>query len=517
MNFGVAGVMSMRVGLRSAVPSTVLLSLLISAAFLPQRVEAQVRVPAIFSDNMVLQSGTAAKIYGDASPEEAVTVSFAGKKVSTKAGKDGHWSVPLPNLQNGTSGTLTVTGTKTTITIKNVLVGEVWLCAGQSNMAFPVEKSTRAKEILSRPIDPEIRLFVIPADMANQPLSDVPAAHWAVCSPQSLPTTSAIAYWFARDLKSELHSPVGIIEAAYGGSAIKTWISKDVLSNDAVRQDKTLAAQLSVEPNSPAKFMEFAIDKDQKERATSPNKPHDLASKFSQPLVPFSLFNAMIAPVTHYSIKGIAWYQGEADAEEASVYARLFPLFINDWRKQFHAPLLPFLFVQLPNFEVTKYCIPTKGAWAALREAQASALTLPATAMTVTIEQGDAHQLHPKKKDVVAHRLALTALEKVYKRAGVQSSGPVFQRLSGKGATLTCQFEHAKGLNFKGSRGSGFEISGSDGKYFAADVTIKNGNVMLSSKSVAKPVAVKYGWANNTSCNLYNGTGLPAAPFRASL
>jgi sialate O-acetylesterase len=270
-----------------------------------------------------------------------------------------------------------------------------------------------------------------------------------------------------------------------------------------------------VPANSPIQFMQFAIEKDEKERLLSPNKPHTLAQSFSQPLVPCTLFNAMIAPLTGFAIKGITWYQGEADAEEASLYARLFPRMITDWRHKWGQTVLPFLFVQLPGFETTSNCIPTKDAWAQLRDAQAQALRLPDTSMIVTIDQGEAHELHPKKKDVVAHRLALATLEKAY--GGAHFAGPGFERVSQRNDKIFCQFGNSAGLHAKGSpQVKGFDICDNDRVYRPVAARIESGQVVLESKG-RRTVAVRYAWANFPVGNLYNAQDLPAAPFCVDL
>jgi len=466
--------------------------------------QARVTTSSLFSDNMILQANSSARIYGSAAPHETVIVNFAGHKRSASADVHGHWSVDLGKLRTGEKGNLKIQGNNLLV-IKNVLAGEVWLCAGQSNMAFPVQKCSGAASIIAHGENSEIRVFVVAPDMSNKQQDNIVGA-WKICNRKSLPEFSAVAYLFGKELHQSLNCPVGIIQAAYGGSGIKTWISIDVLS-----KDKSLSKAVSVQPNSPAQYMQFAIEEEDKSRIASPERSHSLAAKFDQPLVPGTLFNAMIAPLTGFTIKGIAWYQGEADAEDSASYKKLFPLLIGDWRQRFKEGKIPFLFVQLPNFETAKGCTPTKNAWAQLRDAQSQSLRLENTAMVVAIDLGEAHDLHPKIKDVVAHRLALLAQEKAYGRA--HFSGPIFANAKVQDGSIICSFQSATGLHPKYGELEGFEICGADRKYQPAAAKVVNDQVVVQSPKVVSPIAVRYAWANNPRCNLYNGLNLPTAPF----
>jgi sialate O-acetylesterase len=490
-------------------PILLAFSLVFSLSLVAQPALANVKLPSIFSDDMVLQANANPEIFGTADPGEQVLISFAGHKFSTHADQKGNWEIPVGLLKTRETGDLRIEG-KNKVVFKNVIAGEVWLCAGQSNMAFPVSKCTNAHLLLSEKQNDEIRFYFVPPDMSNQPLADA-SGSWRKCDRTQLPGNSAVAYMFAVNLQKALNSPVGIIQSAYGGSSIKTWISKDVLD-----RDHNSGTQLVVKPNTPASFMQYAIDKNRKERLLSSQKDKSISLNLGQPLVPCTLFNAMINPFIRFQIKGIAWYQGEADAEEAPLYDKLFPAMIVDWRRKWKQENLPFLFVQLPNFEIDSYCKPTKDAWARFRDVQAKALKVHDTAMILAIDQGDAHDLHPPNKTIVAKRLSQAALQLAYKKKGYEVVGPCLVKIQRDQNKLICNFKNASGLHSKNRQPVGFEICSGDGKFIPATAAIKGQNIVLSNPQVRLPVAARYAWANNPQGNVYNNYDLPAMPFRAT-
>lgn len=458
---------------------------------------------------MVLQANANPSVFGTATPGEKITVRFAGHVFSTNAGSHGQWNVQLGHLKPGEGGDLSVEG-KNKIVCKNVIAGEVWFCSGQSNMAYPVSKCTDAQRLLSEKQNDNVRFFFVPPDMSNAELKDV-KSRWHLCDKTMLPAKSAVAYIFATNLQKTLNSPVGIIQSAFGGSSIKTWISKDVL-----QADKDIAEKLSVKPNTPAAFMQFAIAKNQRERQSIASAGAPIAQNMGQPLVPCSLFNAMVAPFTKFQIRGVAWYQGEADAEEATLYEKLFPAMIADWRKRWNQANLTFLFVQLPNFENDSFCKPSKDAWAKFRDVQARCRSVHDTAMVVAIDQGEAHNLHPPAKTVVAKRLSAAALKIVYKKKGYEAAGPSLLSLQRSGSKLICKFRDADGLHTKSGQPEGFELSGSDGKFLPATAVIVGQTLVLSNPTISLPKAARYAWANNPRGNIYNHCELPAVPFNAA-
>lgn len=470
---------------------------------------ADVELPSIFSDDMVLQANANPKIFGTGTPGEQISISFAQHKYATHVDESGHWETSLGRLKTRECGELKIEG-KNKVIFKNVIAGEVWFCAGQSNMAFPVNKCTDAQKLLAEKQNNDIRFYFVPPDMSNQPLKDV-YSRWRECDKTQLPGESALAYMFAADLQKVLNSPVGIIQSAYGGTSIKTWISKDVLA-----ADPKIAEELAVKPNSPQFFMRYDLDKDWKERPLPGRHSKPIYQRFGEPIVPCTLFNTMVNPFTRYQIKGIAWYQGEADAEDAPLYNKLFPLMISDLRKKWNEPNLPFLFVQLPNFEIDSYCKPSKDAWAKFRDVQTNATKLHDTAMTVAIDQGEAHNLHPPNKTVVATRLSQAALQLAYKKKGFESAGPSTTGLQREPHVLICKFKNADGLCSKNGPPTGFEICGPDGKFVPATAVIKGQNVFLSNSKVSSPIAARYAWANNPRGNVYNNYDLPAVPFRTN-
>ena len=484
--------------------------LLLVAPLCARPAMADVKLPSLFSDDMVLQANANPKIFGTAAPGEQIRINFAQHKYATRADQVGHWEVALGPLKTRESGEFKIEG-KNKIILKNVVAGEVWFCAGQSNMAFPVTKCSDAKKLLAEKQHDDIRFYYVSPDMSNQPIADTDS-RWRKCDKIQFASDSAVAYIFALNLQKTLHSPVGIIESAYGGTLIKTWVSKDVVASDP-----KLAAQLAVKPNSPESFMQTALDKDWKDWPYPARHMQVIFQKFGQPLVPCTIFNAMVYPFIKYQIKGIAWYQGEADTEDATIYDKLFPAMISDLRTKWNQKNLPFLFVQLPNFENDAYCKPTKDAWAKFRDVQTNATKVHDTAMVVAIDQGETHNLHPANKTIVAKRLSQAALQLVYKQKGYESAGPSLDRLQREPHVLICKFKNADGLHAKNGPPVGFEICAQDRNFVPAIAVIKGQNVTLSNIKVPSPVAARYAWANDPRGNVYNNYDLPAVPFRTKI
>ncbi len=438
--------------------------------------EAAAKLPAIIGDNMVLQRDMPLPIWGWADKGEEVTVSIAGQTKTTKADDNGRWKVVLDKLDVGQPLEMTVKGSSgNTITIKNVLVGEVWVCSGQSNMEMGIGMCNKAKEEIAAANYPEVRLFMVPNVKANEPADDVNAA-WNACTPQSVAADgwggfSAAAYYFGRQLHKELGVPVGLIDTSWGGTPAEFWTSR-----------KALEANAALKP---------------------------LAQGESS-----SLYNGMVAPLIPYAIRGAIWYQGESNLAGAYLYRTLFPAMIANWRADWRQGDFPFLFVQLAPF---RYNGQNQANWAELCEAQRMTLdALPNTGMAVTTDIGNVTDIHPTNKQEVGRRLALWALAKTYGRSDLVYSGPIYKSMTVEGDKVRLRFDHVGG-GLKSSDGKplvDFTIAGADQKFVPAVAEIDNDSVVVHADAVAQPVAVRYAWRDDTQPNLANQEGLPASPFR---
>lgn len=486
-------------------------------AILSGPVLADVKLPAIVSDNMVLQQDSPASVWGWAEAGEKVTVKFAGKSADTVADDKGKWKVKLEGLAAGAPGELTIAG-KNTITLKNVVAGEVWVASGQSNMEWVVYNTKDAPEEIKAADFPMIRMYTVTKNPQAEPVDDT-VGKWEVCTPQTVPGFSAVGYFFARRLYQTLKQPIGVIHTSWGGTPAEYWTPKKVLAADPAFKgyfdgwDKAVAdypkAKEKYEQDLAAwKESTKALPADAK-KPPQPREPRG-GSAFGSP---GCLYNGMIAPIVDYSIRGTIWYQGESNSGQPDLYKKLFPTMIKSWRGAFKNEEFPFLFVQLANF-MQRHDQPVDTNWARLREAQLETLDLPHTGMAVTIDIGEEKDIHPRNKQDVGLRLALWAEATVYYR-DQEYSGPLpggFQVEEGK-ARLT--FRNGEGMKAAdGGKIKGFAIAGEDKKFVWADAEIQGDHIVVSSPQVASPVAVRYGWDDNPDGNLINGTGLPASPFR---
>lgn len=473
-----------------------------------------VRMPAIFADHMVIQRNEPVHVWGDASSGEAVTVSFRGVERSTIADGLGRWSLQLPAGAAGGPFTLSVRGTNS-ITLTDVLVGDVWIASGQSNMGFALRESENATQEIAAAHLPQVRLMNVLQRYADYPQEDVTLSMpWSVCSPDSARDFSAVAYFFARDVERHEHVPIGIIESAWGGTPAEAWTSMDALARDAGLMPVFAAWAAMADGESAAARSQDKERRDVEAKYGTTDENlrlpwHPIFGSWA----PAALYNGMIAPLTPFPIRGVIWYQGESntDSLRAPVYGRLFQAMIQDWRSAWHEGNFPFLFVQIANYDAG----PGDG-WPIVREAQSEALSLTNTAMAVTIDIGNPQNIHPTDKQDVGFRLALAARALAYGEK-VEYSGPAYRTMSRDGSTLRLFFDHAdKGLVAKGGTLEGFEVAGSDGKFVPATATIDGNTVLVSSPSVAAPRQARYGWANSPVCNLFNSAGLPASPFRTA-
>ena len=476
---------------------------------------AAVKVPALISDHMVLQQGIPVKIWGTADPGETVRVDLQGQSVTVKAGANGKWTAWLKPLVAAGPLEMTIAATNT-ISVKDVLVGEVWVGSGQSNMEFRLQTAVNHDEEIARADYPMIHLFQVKHVVADQPADDV-VGGWQVCSPATAKSFSAVEYFFGRNLQQNLHIPMGLIESDWGGTPAQSWTSRPALESDPSLKfvlddwDKTLAGY-------PARKQKYDSDLEAWNKAAAearaagkmaPNRPA-LPLGPGHQNTPAGLYNAMIAPLTPYGIRGVIWYQGEADASEARAwrYRRLFGAMIQDWRNRWGEGDFPFYFVQLANFKSNIY-------WPVLRESQTETLRLANTGMAVIIDIGESKDIHPKNKQDVGLRLSLAARALTYHQP-VEYSGPMFRMAAAEGGAMRVYLTHADGMQPRGGGAiTGFEIAGADGKYVEAQVKVDGSTLLVSSAQVPDPVAVRYAWADDPVCNLINQAGLPASPFRS--
>ena len=482
---------------------------------------ADVRLPTVIGDNMVIQSGMTAPIWGWADAGEQVTVAILGQKKTASPDAAGKWMVKLDPIQAGGPYSMTIQG-KNCLTLKNILAGEVWLCSGQSNMQMSVRSSNDADKEIAAANWPQIRLISVPNKGTQEPQSDF-VGKWEACSPQNVGNFSAAAYFFGRELHKDLKKPIGLIHCSWGGSSCEAWVKRSLLEADPRYQPLLARWEQTVKNFDPAKAKEqyeknLANWKKKVAAAKAANKPLPRGPRLDNPVAgqhrPANLYNGMLLPLIPYAIRGAIWYQGESNAGRAYEYRALFPLMIQNWRSDWGQGDFPFYFVQLANFMVEKP-EPADSAWAELREAQSMTLKFPNTGQAVIIDIGDAKDIHPKNKQDVGKRLALCALAKTYGKSLVYS-GPEYKSMKKQGAKIAICFDHVGGgLTAQGGGPlKGFSIAGANKQFVWADAQIVGDTVVVSSSQVAVPAAVRYAWADNPVCNLVNKAGLPAGPFR---
>ncbi|OQP57116.1 hypothetical protein A3860_11160 [Niastella vici] len=634
---------------------------LVSLFFLPNALQAQLRLPKIFGDSMVLQRNAPIKIWGWATPGETIRIKFHNQQHVAQAGPTGSFTAVLAPEPVGGPYVLQVQE-KTTITLRGILMGDIWVCSGQSNMEMPLNgwgQVLNFEQEIATAKYPAIRLFTVEKDVQGQPAEDIKGGTWQTCSPQHIPLFSAVGYFFGRTLHQQLHIPIGLISTNWGGTDIESWISRTgfekepyydwllqlapeksteelIAIKDKQLQDYLVANQLNdIDTSTLSQWPATELD-DSKWRPmnvpglwesqqpgpkfdgviwlrkeimideTDAGKPAVLKLAmiddndityvngiqvggihgYNVPRVyninngvlkkgknviavrvedtgggggiygepadcsltiegktialsgqwkyrmesvlmnkgvgpndyPSILYNAMVNPLVKLPVKGAIWYQGENNAGRAVEYRKAMPLLINDWRKQWQQPAMPFYFVQLTSYNAGNGNSNQGSNWAELREAQTMAASLPNAGMAVTIDVGDPKDIHPRNKQEVGKRLAGLALQKTY---GINKvvSGPVYKSMQVQGNRIVLQFVNTgKGLTAQpvaNSELAGFEIAGADQHFYAAKATISGNTVIVSAPEVAKPVAVRYAWADDDSkANLFNKDNYPAAPFR---
>jgi sialate O-acetylesterase len=492
----------------------------IVAALLPAA-RADIRLPSIIGDNMVLQAGEVVRIWGwaDKGEEIAVTVSWRSAGWTIQAGDDGKWMFKTAAPEAGGPYEMTLKG-KNTVAVKNILAGEVWVGSGQSNMQMAVRSAANAEQEIAAATYPKIRLFSVERKVAETP-QDNCVGKWVECSPQTVGDFSAAAYYFGRELHKELNVPIGLIHTSWGGTPAESWASPAMIEENAIfepivaRFKEAVANYPKAKKEYDAKLEQWKKDaeKAKADGTKTPARPSEPLGP-SSPWAPAGLYNAMVAPLIPYTIRGAIWYQGESNAGRAYQYRELFPAMIKSWWKAWPLGNFPFLYVQLANYMQAKE-EPGESNWAELREAQSMTLDLADTGMAVIIDIGEANDIHPKNKQDVGKRLALWALARTYDK-NVVYSGPLYKSMDNKDGKIILHFDHIGGglVAKDGGPLKGFAIAGQDHKFVWADTKIEGDVVVVGSDKITEPVAVRYAWADNPVCNLYNKAGLPASPFR---
>jgi sialate O-acetylesterase len=493
---------------------------------------ADVRLPSVIGDNMVLQQGMQIPIWGKADPCEQVVVKFGGGTRKATADANGKWEVKIGPFNVQKDGQDLIIDGNNTIVLKNVLVGEVWVCSGQSNMEFKLSGADNWKQEVNEANFPQIRLFTVGNKVSYTPMDNC-RGKWQQCSPATAKNFSAVGYFFGREIFKQVGVPVGLINASWGGTPAEAWTSKECLDSDPNlrpilrRFDETVAnyPALKQKYNEQKRQYDKMAAKMRAEHKTPPWAP-EAPVGLNHPYSPTGLYYGMIKPIIPYGIRGAIWYQGESNAGRAYQYRTLFPVMIKCWREAWKQGDFPFYYVQLANWRAIR-SEPTQSDWAELREAQLMTLSTPNTGMAVIIDigdmkgVGDMKSLHPQNKQDVGKRLALWALAKTYNK-NIEYSGPLYKSMEIKGDKVILHFDHVGGgLVVSSAKGAevneplkGFAIAGADKKFVWAEAKIEGDTVVVRSGKVAEPVAVRYGWADNPVCNLYNKAGLPASPFR---
>jgi len=483
-------------------------------------VYSDIKLSSLFTDNMVLQQGINIPIWGKAAPGEKVTVVLREKQVSTVADSFGNWKVHLPPLQAGGPYIIGIKGNNN-IKIKNVKIGEVWICSGQSNMVMKVKESLNARKEIAEAKYPDISLFTVEPVISGVPLNEV-KGKWSICKPAIAAEFSGVGYFFARDIFKKIKTPIGIISSSWGGTDITQWMSRKLLNSNPefkkkkdtlLKMRKSYLKKMAVYESELAQWKQKVKEAklQGKEIPLEPTKPYASIELFR---LPSGQYYGMIFPIIPYAIRGVIWFQGGSDRYEGYPYRNRFPAMIKSWRESWRQGNFPFLFVQLPNMKEWGKTLSPR-VMPEVRESQLVTLYRTTnTAMAVTIDIGDG-TAHAPNKQGVANRLALCALGMVYKK-DVNYYSPLYKSKKNEGDKIRIFFSYIyKGLKTKNNLPlRGFEVAGENKIFFKAKAIVEKDTVLVWSDKVRNPVAVRYGWLDNPVCNLYNSEDLPASPFR---
>ena len=478
-------------------------------------IKAELRLPALFSDHMVLQQNLENPVWGWADAGSQISVTIAGHVATTQVGEDGRWVVKLPAMQVVSDPLeMVVTNGDATVTVSDILIGEVWLCSGQSNMQWSVRQAYDADLEAATANYPQIRLITVPQVGTQEPQQDF-VGRWDVCSPETVVEFSAVGYFFGRQLHQTLGVPIGLIDNAWGGSAAEAWVAREVIEADG-RFDAYLAHWENVEQTYE---FEKALQRWEEAAAAAkaagkktPRRPRDLLAGQHRP---GNLWAGVLHPLIGYGIRGTIWYQGESNSGRAYQYDDLFGLMIQQWRQAWGQGDFSFYWVQLADYR-DEVAQPGESDWAELREAQTNTLALPNTGQAVIYDVGEGRDIHPRDKQTVAKRLARIALARDYGKA-IPYLSPSFESLDiqGERAILTFKDVGSTLYTFDVREARGFALAGADRVWHPATGQLKGKNsVVVTSEFVPEPVAVRYAWAVNPVANLFSREGLPVVPFR---
>ena len=482
---------------------------------------AQVKLPErLFADNMVLQRGVEAPVWGEAKPGEKVTVAIAGQTVAAVAGADGKWVARLAPMAAGGPHKLKVSAASGVVTLSNVMVGEVWLCSGQSNMQFGLRAAEKGREAIAGADFPSIRFC---------PYSG--GKTWTVCSPKTAGTCSAVAFYFARELHKSLGVPVGVIVSAVGGTSAQQWMSPKALQTDPWVQRNFTGPMDRFVADYPKRLADWRqrmreLGKEPSDKAA--DRPPDPAGwTGNDGRKPSGMYLRNLQPLVPYAIKGVLWYQGESNAwafEVVQQYYGLLPALIRDWRRCWGRDDLPFVLLQLPDIRLGFHAKwhglfrdeIELSQWDLVQEAQARAAQMPNVGLVVSLDLGDKNDIHPKHKEPLGKRSVLVARKVAYGEKGVAAGGPVYRSMTVEGDKIRLRFGGAEGglVDRDGGELRGFVIAGDDRWFTTARAKIDGADVLVWSEQAPKPAAVRYAFTNNTQFDLVNKAGLPAGPFR---
>ncbi|MFA7287721.1 MAG: sialate O-acetylesterase [Melioribacteraceae bacterium] len=446
-----------------------------------------VKLPAIIGDNMVLQQNSSVPIWGKAKPGSVISISASwGKDVSATTKDDSTWKINIETPPAGGPFQMKINSGKDSLLINNVLIGEVWFCSGQSNMEMPMigflpkDPLQNSKEEIANAVYPLIRLFHVKKNASYVPL-DYCGGEWLPCDTSSVKEFSATAYFFGQKLFNELNIPIGLIHASWGGTPAEAWTNKKYLSQFTEFTDSLILKE--IQENIDTKKVKFYR-------------------------TPEKLYNAMVAPLIPFTIKGVIWYQGESNTPNPFLYEKLFPAMIKNWREDWGYDF-PFYYVQIAPY---RHGSPIGSQY--LRDAQRKTLSLPNTGMAVTLDIGDSLTVHPANKKSVGERLAFLALAKLYYK-NIPFSGPLYKSHAIKGKEIELQFDYiGKGLKLLNNEKTNFEIAGSDRVFVPAEVKIVGDKLFVWSDEIKEPQAVRYAWSSLVVPTLFNKEGLPASSFR---
>ncbi len=495
------------------------------ALAIPCIARADVKLPAMFSDHAVLQRDMPVPVWGWAEPGEEVTVAIAGQTHKATADEKGKWSVKLEPLSLGEPLTLVVEG-KNRLERNDILVGEVWVCSGQSNMEWTVANASNSELEIPAANRPNIRVITVTGPGSQTRVEDC-NGKWEAVTPESIKDFSAVGYFFGRELQDHIGVPIGLIDNSWGGSACDAWIRRDKFEGNPVLQpvlERWAKTESEYDELKEMAKHKEALQNWQKKadaaKAAGEPEPPGRPRGFNNPMTgnqrPANLYHARLGPVMPYAIRGVIWYQGESNADRAYQYREMFPLMISSWREAWGQGDFPFYWVQLADF-MAEQPEPVDSAWAELREAQTMTQDrLPNTGQAVIIDLGEGADIHPKNKLEVAKRLARWALANDYGKSVVVES-PRYESMEKHGDKIVVKFKNVGGglRTVDTNKLEGFAIVGDDRKWVWADAKrLGRDTVEVTSATVPDPVAVRYAWADNPVCNLYNVNGLPVTPFR---